>query len=512
MAVSTRAKAISVLAASTGAFTVCFAVWMLYGVLVTFLVDQRYFQFSRTEIGWLIGAPVLTGAIFRLPAGVLADRFGGRIVLAVLMLVTAVPLYLVSYATTYGEFLLAGLGLGLAGASFAAGISYVSPWFPADRQGMVLGIFGMGTAGAALTNLVAPGLLNFLVRNGAERDAWRTLPRLYAAALVATAVLFWLFTYTSKANAGKTTSLRERLAPLRLLRVWRFGLYYAFTFGSFVALSQWLVPYYVNVYSTSVAWAGGLAAAFSLPSGIVRAMGGWISDKVGPRTVLYGAFSVALVLLALLFPPRVELQAPGQGVVADRPGIVASVSDHEVVVGDDRYVIQEKEEEEEEEEESEARVRFGIHQEDSEGFLLLPRVSFDRVPVVAPGAHVVKGQLLIRGVTHVYFQSNKWIFTALVFLLGLTMGLGSGAVFKHIPSYFPGCVGAVSGIVGMLGALGGFVCPILFGYLLSATGIWTTCWMLLAALGLTCLVWMHVAVRQMARAAAPQPARATERV
>jgi NNP family nitrate/nitrite transporter-like MFS transporter len=500
-----RAKAISVLAASTGAFTACFAVWMLYGVLVTFLVDQRYFQFSRTEIGWLIGAPVLTGALFRLPAGVLADRYGGRVVLAVLMLVTAIPLYLVSHATNYRELLLAGLGLGLAGSSFAAGVSYVSPWFPVDRQGMALGIFGMGTAGAALTNLVAPGLLNFLVRHGADREAWRMLPRIYAAALVATAVLFWLFTYANEANGGPRTTLGERLAPLRMLRVWRFGLYYAFTFGSFVALSQWLVPYYVNVYSTSVAWAGGLAAAFSLPSGIIRAFGGWISDRVGPRRVLYWAFGVALVLLMLLFPPRVELQAPGQGVVADRPGTVVSVSDGDVVVGDDRYVVQQ-------EEESRARMRFGIHQQDGEGFLLLPKVSFDRIPVVAPGARVVKGQLLIRGVTHVYFQSNKWIFTALVLLLGLAMGLGSGAVFKHIPSYFPGSVGAVGGIVGMLGALGGFVCPILFGYLLSATGIWTTCWMLLAVLAFLCLAWMHVVVRRLVRARAPELMREIARV
>jgi NNP family nitrate/nitrite transporter-like MFS transporter len=499
MVPSLRANAISALAASTAAFTVCFAVWMLYGVLVTFLVDERYFQFSRSEIGWLIGAPVLTGAIFRLPVGVLADKYGGRAVLVALMLITAIPLYLVSHAGTYWGFLLAGLGLGLAGSSFAAGISYVSPWFPAERQGMVLGIFGMGTAGAALTNLVAPGLLDLLVRGGADREAWRMLPKLYAAALVATAILFWLFTHSNDGTANRTT-LGERLAPLRRLRVWRFGLYYAFTFGSFVALSQWLVPYYVNVYSTSVAWAGGLAAAFSLPSGIVRALGGWVSDRVGPRTVLYCSFGAALVLLVLLFPPRVELQAPGQGVVADRAGTVTSVSDREVVVGNDRYHVHE-------EEESEARVRFGIHQQDGEGFLLLPRVSFDRVPVVGPGTQVVKGQLLIRGVTHVYFQSNKWIFTALVFLLGLTMGLGSGAVFKHIPSYFPGCVGAVGGIVGMLGALGGFVCPILFGYLLSVTGIWTTCWMLLASVGLTCLVWMHVAVRRLMRDPRAQPAR-----
>lgn len=495
MSVSSRTKAVSVLAATTVAFTVCFAVWMMNGVLVTFLVDNGVYAWDKTKLGWLIGTPVLTGAIFRLPAGVLTDRYGGRAVLPALMLLTSVPVYLVSHADAYWEWLLVALGVGLSGASFAVGVAYVSLWFPPERQGLVLGIFGMGNAGAALTNLVAPSLLNTLTRNGTDLEAWRTLPKLYAAALVATALVFWLFTYTKKAEAAGHVMFRERLAPLRHLRVWRFGLYYALMFGGFVALSQWLIPYYVSVYSTSVAAAGFLAAAFSLPSGMVRAFGGWTSDRVGPRTVLYWALGSSIALLILLFPPRMELQAPGQSVTADRPGTVNAISDREVIVGADRYVLQQTSE-------SAAQIRFGIHH-DEEGFLFLPTASFHQVPVVEAGEPVAKGQLLARGVTRVYFQANRWIFTALVFLLGLMMGLGSGAVFKHIPNYFPDRVGVVGGVVGMLGALGGFVYPILFGYLLSATGIWTSCWMLLAVIALTCLVWMHVVVRRMMRAAVP---------
>lgn len=491
---SSRAQAISVLAASTVAFAVCFAVWMLYGVLITYLADQRYFTFSTTQIGWLIGAPVLTGALGRLPAGILADRYGGRIVLTALMLITAVPVYLVSHAHTYGQLLAAGLGLGLAGSSFAAGIAYVSPWFPAERQGMVLGIFGMGTSGAALTNLVAPRLLNALARAGAGREAWRALPQVYAAALVVTALVFFLLSHTKRSDTGPA-SLAERLAPLRLPRVWRFGVYYAFTFGSFVALSQWLVSYYVSVYGTTVAVAGSLAAIFSLPSGVVRVVGGLLSDRIGARTVLYWTLGSSIAVLVLLLPPRMEMQAPGQGLLAARPGIVTAISDGEICIGEDRYLLQQTSA-------SAARIRFGIHR-DEEGFLFLPTASFRQVPAVAVGATVAKGQLLARGVTQVYFQANKWVFTTLVLLLGLMMGLASGAVFKHIPAYFAGRVGVVGGIVGVLGALGGFLEPIAFGYLLGATGIWTTCWMLLAVFACTCLVWMHIVVRRMMHASAP---------
>lgn len=491
---SSQPRGVVVLAASTVAFTVCFAVWMLYGVLITYLTDQRYFTFSKTQIGWLIGAPVLTGALGRLPAGILADRYGGRMVLTALMLIAAVPLYLVGHAHTYGQLLAAGLGFGLTGASFAAGIAYVSPWFPPARQGLVLGIFGMGTAGAALTNLVAPRLLAALSA-GSDGEAWRALPQIYAAALAVTAVLFFLAAPAPRRAESAEASMAERLAPLRQVRVWRFGVYYAFTFGSFVALSQWLVSYYVSVYGTSVALAGSLAAAFSLPSGVVRVVGGVLSDRSGARAVLYWTLGSSIALLALLMPPRMELQTPGAGVLAARPGVVTAVSETEIRVGDDRYVLQEASA-------SDARIRFGVHH-DGEGFLFLPTASYRQVPVVAAGATVAKGQLLARGVTLVYFQANKWIFTTIVLLLGVVMGLASGAVFKHIPTYFPGQVGVVGGVVGVLGALGGFVEPIAFGYLLGATGIWTTCWMLLAVFAIACLVWMHVAIRRMMRERVP---------
>ncbi len=493
-----RSRAYRALAMSTLAFTACFAAWMLNGVLVTFLVDRGLYEWDKTQMGWLIGAPVLTGALMRLPVGVLTDARGGRFVFPLVMLAAAVPMYAAGHADSYPQFLLASLGFGLSGASFAVGVAYTSSWFPPERQGTALGIFGMGNLGAGLTAMAAPVLLGVLTRGGAEPGGWRALPKLYAALLAGTAVLFWLLAPARKPQ--RSLPIRQRLAPLRNVRVWRFGLYYFFVFGSFVALSQWLVPYYVNVYFLPLSTAGLLGALFSLPSGLVRAVGGWASDRWGARGVLYLVFGGSIVLLILLFPPRVEILMPGQGVLADRPGVVASVGEREIVVGPDRYALASA---------SgragiPARIRFGIHaRADEEGFLLWPVTNFSHVPMVAVGDQVEKGQLLARGESHVYFQANRWIFTGLVFLLGILMGVGSAAVYKHIPNYFPGSVGAVGGLVGVIGALGGFFGPILFGYLLQWTQVWTTCWMLLALVATICLVWMHLVVRRMMRARAP---------
>lgn len=497
------ARAIRVLAMNTLAFTVCFAAWMMNGVLVTYLVDQHLYTWDKPQMGWLIGAPVLTGALLRLPLGMLTDRFGGRAVFTAVMLLSAVPLYLVSAADRYVEFLLAGLGFGACGATFAIGVAYTSVWFRKEQQGTALGVFGMGTAGAALTSFGAPLILAAVTDGGADPDGWRLLPKLYAAALLVTAVVFWLLSVPRKPEAKLT--LRQRLAPLRCARVWRFGLYYYFLFGSFVALSQWLIPYYVNVYFLSIGAAGLLASAFSLPAGVLRAVGGWVSDCWGARTVMYGTLGSSLILLILLFPPRMEVQSPGQGVLAERAGVVTAVSPREVVIGQERHRLVQLTEQ------ADVRVHFGIEEDPgSQGVNLFPIASFWQEPLVQVGESVSKGQLLARGVTRVYFQANVWIFSAFVLLLGLMLGIGQAAVFKHVAVYFPGSVGVVGGLVGVIGGLGGFFGPILFGYLLKGTGIWTTCWMFLALVALSCLLWMHLVVRRMTRERAPDLACAIE--
>jgi NNP family nitrate/nitrite transporter-like MFS transporter len=481
---------ITILAMNTIAFTICFAVWTMNGVLVTFLVEQGVFAWDKAQIGWLIGIPVLTGSIMRLPIGVLTDKYGGRIVYGLLMLISAIPTYLLSYASSYEAFLWGSLGFGLSGASFAVGIAYTSIWFKKERQGTALGIFGAGNAGSAITSLAAPWILKWLTNGGENLDAWRTLPQIYAAALVVMAILFFAFTKTKKVEHGQELTLAQRLAPLKYTRVWRFGLYYFVVFGGFVALAQWLIPYYVSAYGMSVALAGLMASIFSFPSGVIRALGGWLSDKYGARAVMYWVFGSCLVCFVLLCVPRMDIESPGQGVMADRGGVVKEVTAEKIVVGDRAYAVM-------------PNPQLNSAEWDA-GMLVLPTFTFWQEPVVKVGDTVVKKQLLAKGLTHIYFQANVWIFTALVFIVGIVMGIGKAGVYKFIPDYFPKEVGVVGGIVGVIGGLGGFVCPIIFGYMLKATGIWTTAWMFFFVVTLASHLWMHMTVRRIMREQAPK--------
>lgn len=486
-----------ILAVNTLAFTICFSAWMMNGVLVTFLVDNGVHTWGPTEMGWLIGMPVLSGSIFRLPLGVATDTWGGRIVFGLLMLSSAIPMYLVSFCNTYLEFLLASFGFGFCGASFAVGIAYTSVWFPKHRQGTALGIFGAGNAGAALTSLGAPHILAWLTSDGEQLEGWRTLPKIYAAILVTMSFLFLLTTQRRLAPGSAAKTMRQRLEPLRHLRVWRFGLYYFFVFGGFVALAQWLVPYYVNAYSTTVALAGALAACNSLPSGVIRAMGGWMSDRWGARTVMYWVLGSSLICCILLIVPQMDIRAPGSGIMASAAGTVLEVSDYQIVVKatktgrEQTYVL---------------RPKSGelVSEEDrANNVLVLPRSTTWQEPAVKVGQTVVKKELLARGFTEIFFQANIWVFTALSLIVGAVMGIGKAAVYKHIPDYFPDDVGVVGGIVGVIGGLGGFVCPVIFGYLLRATGLWTSCWMFFVIVIVVCLVWMHLVIQRMMRKQAP---------
>jgi NNP family nitrate/nitrite transporter-like MFS transporter len=480
-----------VLALNTVAFTVCFAAWMLNGVLVTFLVDNQVFDWSASQMGILIGVPVLTGSLTRLPLGMLTDKFGGRPVYTLLMLASAVPMFFLGRADSYGEFFAASLGFGLTGGSFAVGIAFTSVWYSRARQGTALGIFGAGNAGAALTTLGAPSLLGSLTDGGASLEGWRTLPVIYAAALVVMAVIFFLGTENKSAEGAKGKTVRQLLAPLRHVRVWRFGLYYFLVFGGFVALAQWLVPYYLNVYGMTIVMAGLMTSIFSLPSGMIRALGGWLSDRFGPRHVLYSVLVTTAVCCLLLIFPKMDIESPGRGIMAQRPGTVTAATDEFVRVDDRPYPL---------------RVRSGdVSRTYAETeALVLPKITTWQEAVVEPGDVVAKRQLIARGVTHIYFQANVWIFTGLVFLIGIAMGIGKAAVYKYIPEFFPDDVGVVGGIVGMLGGLGGFVCPIIFGFMLDSVGLWTTTWMFLFAVSTACLVWLTVVVRNMLHAAAPE--------
>ena len=285
---------------STFAFTVCFAVWTIFSIIG--IQIKKDLGLSDTQFGLLVGTPILAGALIRLILGIWADQYGGRIVLFITMATASVMTFLLTYAYDYPTFLLAALGVGIAGGSFSVGVAYVAKWFPKEKQGTALGIFGAGNVGAAVTKFLAPTIM---VTHG-----WQVVAEIWAAALLATAIVFLVTTKDDpdlarrKAAGVRPESLSAMMEPLKHLQVWRFSLYYFFVFGGFVALALWLPRYLIGVYGLDIATAGMVGAAYSIPGSIFRAYGGHISDKYGARTVMYWTFMVSVVCTFVLsYPP-----------------------------------------------------------------------------------------------------------------------------------------------------------------------------------------------------------------
>ena len=404
---SYKQKQWSVLSANTIAFAANFAVWTLFSILG--IKIKQDLGLTETQFGVLIATPILTGSISRLPLGILTDLYGGRRVFTVLMLCIVPAIYSITLATAYWHYLLIGLFVGLAGGSFAVGIAYTSAWFEKERQGTAMGIFGAGNAGAAVTNLAAPLLI---VAYG-----WNSVPIIYALCMLVIIVLFWLFTFEDPAHADKTIArkklcLQTQLAPLKEARVWRFGLYYYFVFGGFVALALWLPKYYIGQFNVDLKTASFLTLLFTLPSGLIRALGGWFSDKYGGRTINWLVFWICLVCLFFLsYPPT-------------------------------------------------TMIIHGIEKDISVGIEL----------TVVP-------------------------FTVLVFIVGIAMGFGKASVYKVIHDYYPSQMGSVGGMVGVLGGLGGFTLPIMFGAAADYTDVRSSCFMLLYAVLAACMILMHYAIK-----------------
>ena len=394
-----RTKQISVVASSTLAFTVCFAVWLMFAVIG--IPIKRELGLSETEFGLLAATPVLTGSLIRLPIGVWTDQFGGRIVFFVLMLVTVVPIWLIGEATQYWQFLVLGLFVGLAGGSFSVGIAYCARWFEKQRQGFAMGIFGAGNSGAAVTKFVAPAIV--------VAFGWAMVPKVYAAAMLVTALAFWMLSYSDPAHQqARKRSMREELAVLKDPNVWKLSQYYSIVFGGYVGLSLWMTKYYVGEYGFELQSAALLAACFSLPGGVLRAIGGWMSDKWGAHPVTWWVMLISFVCLFFLSYPQTDLVV-----------------------------------------------------------------------------RTTKGELSF------HFGLNVYVFTTLMFVMGIAWAVGKASVFKYISDEYTHNIGVISGIVGLAGGLGGFLLPIMFGALLDVTGVHSTAFMLLWGITLVSLVWMY---------------------
>jgi len=298
---------------STIAFTACFAVWTIFSIIG--IEIKAELALNEFEFGLLVATPILTGSLTRLILGVWTEKYGGRIVFSAQMLLTAAATWMLTWASSYEMYLIAALGVGLAGGSFIIGVAYVSRWYDAGHQGTALGIFGAGNVGAAVTKFVAPFVM---VAYG-----WQGVAHIWASALALMAVIFFVLAkddpklVAQRKSGKKPPTLAQQFAPLKNLQVWRFSLYYFFVFGAFVALALWMPHYLVDVYKLDIRTAGMSAAAFSLSASLFRAYGGHLSDRFGARIVMYWTFGFSLVLLFMLsYPPTDYVIAGKDGPIA----------------------------------------------------------------------------------------------------------------------------------------------------------------------------------------------------
>jgi NNP family nitrate/nitrite transporter-like MFS transporter len=401
---------------STIAFTLLFGVWLMLGILGIPIAKEL--GLTKGQVYWLTIAAILAGALPRFHFGVWADLYGGRTVFALLLLAVAVPTFWVSRATNYSELLICAMLYGWAGNAYTAGIAWNAAWFPKDRQGLAMGVFGAGNVGASVTKLIGPPLMALIPAagffGGAVPGGWRFIPVLYAALLVVMAALVWFGAPAPDRCPARGRSFRDLMAPLKQSRAWQFSLHYVVVFGAYVALSAHLPAYYHDHYGgeltgllrldpdagllTAVGWLA--AVGFIFPASLLRPLGGWLSDR-------YGAKGVTLAVFWSMLAAGVALSLP-----------------------------------------------LGV------------------VP-----------------------------FTLLVFALGCGMGVGKASVYKMIPDFFPRDVGAVGGIVGMLGALGGVLTPVLWWPLEAWTGrpqmVFTAVLLLTAA----STVWFHLDLVKLRREA-----------
>lgn len=292
-----------VLLMATLAFAANFSVWTLYAVMGISIRENL--NLTATEFGFLLASPMLTGALLRFPVGFLCEVYSCR-KLFIWQMILIIPAVLsLPWINTYTGYILIGFILGISGVSFTIGIAYVSAWFERNQQGYAMGVFGAGNAGAAITLALTPIIIRFW--------GWDAIGIFYAIGMGLMVVLFMMLApeETAYMQKRRKKDIKYHLAPLKEAQVWRFGLYYYFVFGSFLALLLWLPQYYMNAYKLELETAMLLTLLFVTISSMVRALGGWFSDRYGGRAVNWGVFWVCLVCLFFLSYPPTTLTIHG---------------------------------------------------------------------------------------------------------------------------------------------------------------------------------------------------------
>ncbi len=373
---------LKVLVLATIAFATCFAGWALFSPLAVYM--KADFKLSSTSVGLLLATPVLLGSIARVPIGVLTDKFGGRRVFSVLLLFGFFPMFMASFAHSYGFLLVCGFFFGIIGTSFAIGIPQVSQWYPKEKQGLALGIYGVGNIGSAAATFGAPFL--------AESLGWNKVFMIYAIPLLTMAFVYWFFSADAPKPVNiKPPTFRDKIKVYKSSNlIWIFCLFYFMTFGFFVTFSLWLPSYLRDFYKLTPVKAGSLTSIFVFATTFSRILGGYLGDRIPGRRIL---IVLSIAILGIL----------------------------------------------------------------------------------------------------IFLNMNVLLMTSLTifYLMGVCLGIGNGVVFKLVAEYFPKDTGAVGGMVGAAGGLGGFFLPIMLGTLRDYTNNYSLGFIFVSLVCLMCLSFME---------------------
>jgi NNP family nitrate/nitrite transporter-like MFS transporter len=273
---------------ATVGFAINFWAWALLSPLAPRLKDVL--SLSGGQQALLVAVPVIVGSLGRIPVGALTDRFGGRVMFPLVSLATIVPVLFIGLLGQHSlaALLVGGLFLGIGGTAFAIGVPVVNAWFPPERRGFAIGVFGAGMGGTAVSALTTVKLVKGL---GEPAPFLIT-----AAALAVYAVVAWLWLRDAPGRVVPTTSVMSRLgAAARLPIAWQACILYAVAFGGYVAFSVYLPAYLKNAYGLEQADAANRMAGFVVVAVLMRPLGGWLSDRLGAIPVLGVVFAVVAV-------------------------------------------------------------------------------------------------------------------------------------------------------------------------------------------------------------------------
>ncbi|SEN02804.1 MFS transporter, NNP family, nitrate/nitrite transporter [Mesobacillus persicus] len=374
----------SILVLSTLSMIIAFSVWSILSPVAGKI--QEMYGLTGLQKSILIATPVLLGSVMRIPIGILADRLGGRRVYVFTMLFLTLPLIGASFTSSYEGLLLCAFFIGMAGTTFAVSIAYVSGSYPPEKQGLILGIAGMGNLGTAVASFLAPQIVNL----------WG-LPwmfRIFALAILIMSLIFWFGTVENgKANNRK--KLKHSLDVMKNKETWVLSGYYFLTFGGFVTFGIYLPILFQELHQLDAVQAGSLTGIFVIGATLIRPVGGYLSDKFGAVKVLNIVFSTILLTSVLM----------------------------------------------------------------------------------------------------ALWQGNVLLFMVACLMMAIMLGTGNGAVFKRVAEVSRGNIGAVTGVVGAAGGLGGFFPPILLGIFMDYLGEYTLGFVLLSLFALVCLVYNSDRIR-----------------